>query len=325
MGGEDFGRYGLAGVPICMFRLGTVDQSRLDEFKEKGQSPPSLHSPRYYPNAEASLRPVFRRWWPSWKICCRRRPTPRQESERMAASGVFGRWWWLWGLVYVALLAAIIWSLFAARRWAQAELARPESTAAWETWREDVRSRPGSRRRRSKDAVPKSAEPPALVLTRDYFGVILGGALFFSTLLYWVIAWFVSGALTAPASSDRAHRAAVAEEIEREQREAQRHTREHDQPPVDLHRRDHFDSFVRQQAPGNVGRLDAEARNDRNASNSITRGIVSVRYTITTLSRFGRMCRDDDPRLPGADRPRRFDERLGLAAKSPGRGRRATS
>jgi hippurate hydrolase len=56
MGGEDFGRYGLAGVPICMFRLGTVDQSRLDEFKEKGQAPPSLHSPQYYPNAEAALR-----------------------------------------------------------------------------------------------------------------------------------------------------------------------------------------------------------------------------------------------------------------------------
>jgi amidohydrolase len=56
MGGEDFSRYGLAGVPICMYRLGTVDQSRLDEFEKKGQSPPSLHSPLYYPNAEASLR-----------------------------------------------------------------------------------------------------------------------------------------------------------------------------------------------------------------------------------------------------------------------------
>ncbi|MEX2092794.1 MAG: amidohydrolase [Pirellulales bacterium] len=56
MGGEDFSQYGLAGVPICMFRLGTVDQSRLDASKEKGESPPSLHSPLYYPNAEASLR-----------------------------------------------------------------------------------------------------------------------------------------------------------------------------------------------------------------------------------------------------------------------------
>jgi amidohydrolase len=56
MGGEDFSQYGLAGVPICMYRLGTVDQQRLDAFKEQGEPPPSLHSPKYYPDAEASLR-----------------------------------------------------------------------------------------------------------------------------------------------------------------------------------------------------------------------------------------------------------------------------
>jgi hypothetical protein len=47
-------------VPICMFRLGTVDQSRLDAAKEKGESPPSLHSSQYYPNAELSLRASVR-------------------------------------------------------------------------------------------------------------------------------------------------------------------------------------------------------------------------------------------------------------------------
>jgi hippurate hydrolase len=56
MGGEDFSRYGLAGVPICMFRLGAVSQSRLDEFKARDEPPPSLHSPVFYPDAEAALR-----------------------------------------------------------------------------------------------------------------------------------------------------------------------------------------------------------------------------------------------------------------------------
>jgi len=110
----------------------------------------------------------------------------------MSASGKFGRWWWLWGIGYVVLLAAVVWWLFSARDWARAELTKPESTTAWETWRADVRAdqgRPAPVQRR----VPKSAEPPALVLTRDYFGVILGGALFFSSLLYWVIAWLVMG------------------------------------------------------------------------------------------------------------------------------------
>jgi amidohydrolase len=56
MGGEDFSEYGLAGVPICMFKLGVVDQARLDEFAARQETPPSLHSPRFYPDAEAGLR-----------------------------------------------------------------------------------------------------------------------------------------------------------------------------------------------------------------------------------------------------------------------------
>ncbi len=55
MGGEDFSRYGLAGVPIFMFRLGSVDAKRLARFEKIGQKPPSLHSPLYYPDAEESL------------------------------------------------------------------------------------------------------------------------------------------------------------------------------------------------------------------------------------------------------------------------------
>lgn len=55
MGGEDFSRYGLAGVPIFMFRLGSVDAKRLARFEQLGQKPPSLHSPLFYPDAERCL------------------------------------------------------------------------------------------------------------------------------------------------------------------------------------------------------------------------------------------------------------------------------
>jgi amidohydrolase len=55
MGGEDFGRYGLAGVPICMFRLGAVNQERLDEYAAKKVPPVSLHSPVFYPDVKESL------------------------------------------------------------------------------------------------------------------------------------------------------------------------------------------------------------------------------------------------------------------------------
>lgn len=55
MGGEDFSQYGLAGIPICMFRLGTLSQQRLDGYATKKIPPPSLHSAVFYPDAEPTL------------------------------------------------------------------------------------------------------------------------------------------------------------------------------------------------------------------------------------------------------------------------------
>jgi len=55
MGGEDFSRYGKAGVPILMIRLGAVSQDRLKRFETLGQQAPSLHSPRFYPDAREAL------------------------------------------------------------------------------------------------------------------------------------------------------------------------------------------------------------------------------------------------------------------------------
>jgi amidohydrolase len=55
MGGEDFSRYGKAGVPILMYRLGTIEATRLARMEQLGQDPPSLHSPFFYPDAEPTL------------------------------------------------------------------------------------------------------------------------------------------------------------------------------------------------------------------------------------------------------------------------------
>ncbi|WP_437227905.1 amidohydrolase [Planctomicrobium sp. SH661] len=56
LGAEDFGRYGREGVPILMYRVGTTSRRRLDQFTAAGQSPPSLHSSKYYPDFEESLQ-----------------------------------------------------------------------------------------------------------------------------------------------------------------------------------------------------------------------------------------------------------------------------
>ncbi len=55
MGGEDFGRIGRAGVPIVMLKLGAVNRDRLDQYTERGEQPPSLHSPKFYPDPEQTI------------------------------------------------------------------------------------------------------------------------------------------------------------------------------------------------------------------------------------------------------------------------------
>jgi hippurate hydrolase len=55
MGGEDFSRYGFAGVPIFMYKLGSVDRERLSEYASSGATPPSLHSAKYYPDVRPTL------------------------------------------------------------------------------------------------------------------------------------------------------------------------------------------------------------------------------------------------------------------------------
>lgn len=55
MGGEDFSRYGLAGIPISMFKVGTVSAERMKEFKDANTPAPSLHSPQFYPEPAKTL------------------------------------------------------------------------------------------------------------------------------------------------------------------------------------------------------------------------------------------------------------------------------
>lgn len=54
MGGEDFSQYGIAGVPVCMYRLGVIDSGRLAAMKKRGQNM-SLHSPGFYPDIDRAL------------------------------------------------------------------------------------------------------------------------------------------------------------------------------------------------------------------------------------------------------------------------------
>jgi hippurate hydrolase len=56
MGSEDFSRYGLAGVPIFLYFLGTQPPEKVAEYKRAGRPLPSLHSDLFYPIPEPTLK-----------------------------------------------------------------------------------------------------------------------------------------------------------------------------------------------------------------------------------------------------------------------------
>ncbi|MCZ2341851.1 MAG: amidohydrolase [Bacteroidales bacterium] len=57
MGGEDFGRYGREGIPICMYFLGTISQEKYDAAQHPGAAQlPGMHSDSYAPVPEPSIR-----------------------------------------------------------------------------------------------------------------------------------------------------------------------------------------------------------------------------------------------------------------------------
>ena len=55
MGAEDFSLYSEGNVPICMFWLGTLSPERLAAAAAKGETPPALHSAKYYPEPGPSI------------------------------------------------------------------------------------------------------------------------------------------------------------------------------------------------------------------------------------------------------------------------------
>ncbi len=56
MGGEDFSRYGRAGVPIFFYFLGTADPAKYEAAKKGGPQLPGMHSELYYPVPQPSIR-----------------------------------------------------------------------------------------------------------------------------------------------------------------------------------------------------------------------------------------------------------------------------
>jgi hypothetical protein len=101
---------------------------------------------------------------------------------------------------YFVFAAALIVGMFQVRESMVPELSTPQSQADWESWRAEAAQQDGKHGPVQR-VVPKSPEPPLLVLLRDYFPACVVGLLLPLTALYAVIAWMICGVLRQANSS----------------------------------------------------------------------------------------------------------------------------
>jgi hypothetical protein len=102
-----------------------------------------------------------------------------------------------WLVCYIAVIAAVVVSMGRVRDSQLPELQQPAAQGDWQAWRDDVRDSQGSAPVERR--IPKSSEPPLLVLLRDYYATCLTAAMVFTSLLFGVTMFFVRGALRTPA------------------------------------------------------------------------------------------------------------------------------
>jgi hypothetical protein len=99
-----------------------------------------------------------------------------------------------WLAAYVVVLALVVGGVSYMRLVAMAVYGTAEAQTEWDVWRSDAKKlaeQPYPVKRR----VPKSVEPPALVLMRDYFGVCLAVAVVLSSVLFGTFMMLVRGAM----------------------------------------------------------------------------------------------------------------------------------
>jgi hypothetical protein len=107
-----------------------------------------------------------------------------------------------WFLAYIAVVAFVLGGLFYGRAKALATYGTLAAQADWNQWRDDVR-KDAKTSASVERRVPKSAEPPALVLMRDYFLVCLVGAVLLTSVLFATFMVLIRGALApSPPTSD---------------------------------------------------------------------------------------------------------------------------
>lgn len=98
--------------------------------------------------------------------------------------------------LYVLTMVGIVWGIFDTRSKTIAEYSSAQAQADWNKWRDEAttQTNDGTVVRRQ----PKSLEPPALVLMRDHFTVVVVAGVVFGSMLFLMLAVAVHGTLAKP-------------------------------------------------------------------------------------------------------------------------------
>lgn len=101
--------------------------------------------------------------------------------------------------LYVLTIVGIVWGIFDTRAKMIAQYSSEKAQRDWETWRSEAttQTNDGTVERRQ----PKSLEPPALVLMRDHFTVVVIAGVVFGSMLFFMLAVAVHGTLAKPPKS----------------------------------------------------------------------------------------------------------------------------
>jgi hypothetical protein len=104
-----------------------------------------------------------------------------------------------WLLAYITAMALVCGGMVYGRWAAFQTYGTEQERVNWIVWKFHVAARSGDEPVLRK--VPKSAEPPALVLMRDHFVVCLVGSLLLSSVLFGTFMIFLRGALASHSRS----------------------------------------------------------------------------------------------------------------------------
>lgn len=121
---------------------------------------------------------------------------PKEDSgpRRPTAKRFAFRRFWAVGVIAWALIAlAGMYGLHEAKTWATARLADPAEQRSWDAWREEA-ARQSEGKGPVRRRMPKSAQPPSVVLLRDHYRLCQTAVVLFSGILTFTFCFLVLGA-----------------------------------------------------------------------------------------------------------------------------------